>query len=213
MLRSGTMKELIKRIFDLIIVVVLITFLLPVYLFIFIALLIEQFLTKDFGPLIISEPRVSKGKTFQIYKLNMYREKARQNYIKKSPEYAKYKTWSYLQKEPSSIRWFGDIMRKTYMDELGQFFNILKGDISFVGPRPLPVGYELNAEPPRKILKAGLVGFAANKSKNEGDTISRLETDEEYLEIYQNSTAFQLLKVDLVVVLDGFRAVLKAKGH
>jgi undecaprenyl phosphate N,N'-diacetylbacillosamine 1-phosphate transferase len=184
-----------------------------VELLIFIFIFIEQLLTKDFGPFIISEPRISKDKVFKLYKLNMYKEYKRQKYIKNSPEYKNFKTWAYLQKDPSSIRYFGNIMKNTYMDELGQFINILKGDMSFVGPRPLPLGYDLNNEPPRRILKAGLVGFAANRVKNEGDTISKQKTDKEYLELYQNSSSFEILKVDLIVMLDGFRAVLKAKGY
>ena len=99
------------------------------------------------------------------------------------------------------------------MDELGQFFNILKGDMSFVGPRPLPVGYASNHEEPRRVLKAGLVGFATNRAKNEGDTITKQKTDKEYLEIYKNTSPLKIIKVDIIVVLDGFRAVLKAKGH
>ena len=207
------MKELIKRVFDIIIVLILIFLLLPIYFLIFSAIFIEQLLTKDFGAFIISEPRVSKGKVFKLYKLNMYKEYKRQEYINSSLEYKKFKTWSYLQKDPSSIRYFGNIMKNTYMDELGQFINILKGDMSFVGPRPLPLGYDLNNEAPRRFLKAGLVGFATNKAKNEGDTISKQKTDKEYLELYQNSSSFEILKVDLIVILDGFRAVLKAKGH
>jgi len=207
------MKELIKRIFDIVIVLVLITLLLPVYILIFIAIFMEQIITRDFGPFIVSEPRVSRGKIFKLYKLNMYKEYKRQEYLKNSFEYKKFQTWSYLQKDSSSIRYFGKIMKSTYMDELGQFFNILKGDMSFVGPRPLPVGYDLNNELPRKVLKAGLVGFATNRAKNEGDTISKQKTDEEYLEIYKNSSSIEILQVDLIVILDGFRAVLKAKGH
>ncbi|PHS59195.1 MAG: hypothetical protein COB17_01345 [Sulfurimonas sp.] len=208
-----TIKELIKRIFDIVIVLVLIIILLPVYLFIFTAIFIEQVITRDFGSFIISEPRISKGRVFKLYKLNMYKEYKRQEYFKNSAEYKKFKTWSYLQKDLSSIRYFGNIMRHTYMDELGQFFNILKGDMSFVGPRPLPDGYELNDKEPRRLLKAGLVGFASNRAKNEGDTLSKQKTDEEYLSIYQKSSSFEILKVDLLVIVDGFRAVLKAKGY
>ena len=212
-LKTNIYKNIIKRAFDLLIAFILITLLLPVYLIIFTAIFIEQILTNDFGPFIISEPRVSKGKVFKLYKLNMYREYKRQEYLNNSPDYEKFKTWSFLQKDPSSIRHFGKIMKNTYMDELGQFFNILKGDMSFVGPRPLPVGYELNNEAPRKTLKAGLVGFATNRAKNEGDTISKQKTDIEYLDIYQTASPFEVIKVDLIVILDGFRAVLKAKGH
>lgn len=207
------MKEICKRLVDLLLSIFLIIVLFPLYLSIFIVLFIEQLINRDFSPFIISEKRVSKKRVFNLYKLNMYRESYRQEYIKNSPEYKKYGTWSYLQKNPKAIRAFGDIMRKLYLDELGQFFNILKGDMSFVGPRPLPVGYELNDEEPRQLLKAGLVGFAANQSKNEGDTLVKQKTDAEYLELYKTTKGCKILKTDFLVIADGFRAVLKAKGH
>ena len=207
------MKKRCKRVFDFILSLTLIVLLFPLYLFIFLMILIEQIVTWDFGSFILSEKRVSKQKVFDLYKLNMYKEHKRQEYIKTSPMYKRYKTWSYLQQDSSAIRAFGKIMKQLYLDELGQFFNILKGDMSFVGPRPLPVGYELNDKEPRKILKAGLVGFAANKSKNEGDTIAKMSTDEEYLTLYKKAKGCEILKTDFIVVIDGLRAVFKAKGH
>jgi len=206
-------KDVCKRIFDTLLSLALLFLLSPIYILIFISLIVEQILTKDFGPLYISETRVSKGKKFSLYKLNMYRESKRKEFIKNSEMFAKYGSWSFLQKDETSLRLFGKVMKKFYLDELGQLFNILRGDMSFVGPRPLPVGYELNNQTPRLLLKAGLVGFATNKSKNEGDTVAKQSTDDEYLEAYNSSYGCNILKIDIVVVLDGLRAVIKAKGH
>jgi len=206
-------KDACKRIFDFFLALILTIVLSPIYIIIFTILLIEQLLTKDFGSLYIKEIRVSHGKKFCLYKLNMYKESARKEFIKNSDMYAKYGSWSFLQKDETSLRAFGKIMKKFYLDELGQMFNILRGDMTFVGPRPLPVGYALNDEEPRLNLKAGLVGFATNKSKNEGDTIVKQSTDEEYLETYNRIKGCDILKTDALVVYDGFRAVIKAKGH
>jgi len=207
------MRDICKRVFDLFFVLFLIITLSPLYLFIFFMLSIEMILYRQFKPLVISEIRASKGKAFRLYKLNMYKENFRQEYQKTSIEFQKFGTWSYLQKNPNAITFFGKIMKAMYLDELGQFFNILKGDMSFVGPRPLPINYELNQEPYRQVLKAGLTSFAANKSKNEGDTIVSKSSDGEYYNIYKNSKGCEILKTDIMVIIDGFRAVLKAKGH
>jgi len=206
-------KETCKRTFDILLSLILIFLLLPIYIFIFISLIIEQILTQDFGPLYISETRLSNGKKFNLYKLNMYIESKRKEFAKNSQMYAKYGTWSFLQKDGTSLRIFGKVMKKFYLDELGQIFNILRGDMTFVGPRPLPVDYKLNEQAPRLQLKAGLVGFATNKSKNEGDTIAKYSTDDEYLHTYNSANGCAILKTDIVVVLDGLRAVIKAKGH
>ena len=206
-------KDTCKRVFDTLLSLILLFLLSPIYIFIFIALIIEQILTQDFGSLYISEVRVSKGKKFNLFKLNMYRESKRKEFARNSKMFAKYGSWSFLQKNESALRFFGKIMKKFYLDELGQIFNILRGDMTFVGPRPLPVGYELNEHIPRLQLKAGLVGFATNKSKNEGDTVAKQSTDDEYLKTYNNANGCEILKTDMVVVLDGLRAVIKAKGH
>jgi len=206
-------KETCKRVFDILLSLILLFLLSPIYVFIFISLIIEQILTQDFGSLYISEVRISKGKKFNLYKLNMYRESRRQEFAKNSQMYAKYGSWSFLQKDETALHIFGRVMKKFYLDELGQIFNILRGDMTFVGPRPLPVGYKLNEQAPRLQLKAGLVGFATNKSKNEGDTIAKHSTDDEYLQTYNQSNRCAILKTDMIVVLDGLRAVIKAKGH
>ena len=206
-------KDICKRGFDTLLSLTLLFLLSPIYVLVFLSLIVEQILTKDFGSLYISEIRVSKGKKFNLYKLNMYRESKRQEFARNSQMFAKYGSWSFLQKDESSLRLFGKVMKKFYLDELGQLFNILRGDMSFVGPRPLPVGYELNTQAPRILLKAGLVGFATNKSKNEGDTVAKQSTDDEYLKTYNQSNGCKILKTDIIVVLDGLRAVIKAKGH
>lgn len=204
-------KESIKRKFDFLLGLFLFVLLLPIYSIIFLIIIIEQIIDCDFGPLLISELRVSKGKAFTMYKLNMYRENYRKPYIQ-SAQYNTAHTYAYLQKDPKSLRRFGKIMKKIYLDELGQLFNILKGDMSFVGPRPLPVGYPENDFLPRKNLKTGLVCFAANMAKNQGDTLVKKSTDDEYLDFFTNASEKEIIKTDFQVIIDGFRAMLKAKG-
>jgi lipopolysaccharide/colanic/teichoic acid biosynthesis glycosyltransferase len=202
-----------KRLFDILLSSLIIVVLSPVLILIFLSILIERVIRLDFGPFLIKEPRVSKGKTFGLYKINMYLEKHRKEYVKTSPDYKKHLSYSFMQHNKKASLVLGNIYRMVYFDELGQLFNILKGDMSFVGPRPLPVDYPQNKELPRKLLLTGLVCFAANKNKNEGDTIVKYNTDDEYLRVYQDSTALQLLKIDLMIIVDGFRAMLKAKGY
>lgn len=85
----------------------------------------------------------------------------------------------------------GRILRKTSLDELPQFFNILKGDMCFVGPRP-PVtyhpydGYQNYPEKAKKRfeMKPGITGLAQVKLRNSGTWDERIQIDIQYVEKY-----------------------------
>lgn len=127
-----------------------IIFLLPLFL---ILLLVSSF---DTGfPGIFTQKRVGRyGKLFVIYKFRTYHSKTSQK---------------------SSV---GNWMRKTKLDELPQLFNVLKGDMSFVGPRPdLPGYYDLLEGENRLILelKPGLTSEAGIKFRNEEKLLEEQE--------------------------------------
>ena len=164
---DNSSKNFAKRLFDLTIVSLSLLLISP---FLFLLLLLaglERLLFLDPGPLFILEPRVSKGAVFNMVKLNMYQERARRKYIDTSDEFKKYGTYAYLQMQNDKLTYVGRVMKKYYLDELGQLFNVMTGDMSLVGSRPLPVGFEENTHPSRKNLKAGIVGFTATRWKNE----------------------------------------------
>lgn len=200
-----------KRIFDLIFVSVLLLLISPFLFLLLLLAALERLLFFDPGPLFISEPRVSKGIVFNLIKLNMYQEKSRRKYIQISDGFKKYGTYAYLQMQTESFTYIGRIMKKYYLDELGQLFNVLSGDMSLVGPRPLPVGHEPNTLPPRQNLKAGIVGFTATRWKNE-QKVDPTEADLEYLEIYKNESILELLKVDIQIIIAALRAICKGRG-
>ncbi len=84
--------------------------------------------------------------------------------------------------------------------------------MSVVGPRPRLVKEAVSATPPHRLLKTGIFGFNANRWKTGGKTIARGSTDDEYLAVYRTKSALGLLRTDLLVVVDGFRAILHGKG-
>ena len=81
-----------KRAVDLLILFCFAPVWVPVSLVVLFGIVLEQLISGDFGPPIISEIRISKGKKFRLYKLNMYKESARKKYILESERYAKMKT-------------------------------------------------------------------------------------------------------------------------
>lgn len=137
---------IVKRLFDVLLSSLLIICLLPVFLII--ALIIR---VQDGGPAIFVQKRVGKnGKDFLFYK---FRSMPISTPNVESHEVSKIK-----------ITPFGQFIRRTNLDELPQFINVLKGDMSFIGPRP-PIPSQLDLIKMRNlngslIIKPGLTGWA-----------------------------------------------------
>jgi exopolysaccharide biosynthesis polyprenyl glycosylphosphotransferase len=109
-----------KRFIDVFISCLALLLLSPLYLFLAIGVKLSSS-----GPVIYSHERIGKnGKPFTIYKFRSMQKNAEKN----GPELS--------NKSDNRVTNFGKFMRKTRLDELPQFFNVLKGDMSIVGPRP-----------------------------------------------------------------------------
>ena len=115
------------------------------------------------------------------------------------------------EKDPSQINRVGKILRKFYLDELPQFFNILKGDISFVGPRPewVELAKVFEKEIPfyslRYIVRPGLTGWA---QLNFPASVSVEEAKEKFqydLYYIKNRSFF----LDLEIILKTIRLILR----
>ena len=104
---------------------------------------------------------------------------------------------------------FGKILRKTSIDELPELFNILKGDMAFIGPRPLLVKY-LDLYTPeqhkRHNVRPGMANLSAIKGRNSLGWVERLALDTWYAE----NLSF---KLDLSIFLQTIKVVLLRKGN
>ena len=152
----------LKRAFDVILVLVLLPFLLvPIVLLVLIATID----TKKYG--VFSQLRVGQhGKLFKIYKIRTLKEGVHR--------------LGHLDKSATP---FGKFLRQTKLDELPQLFNVLKGDMSFVGPRPDLQGFadELIGEDRIILLvKPGVTGPATIKYKDEEEVLERQKDPEHY---------------------------------
>lgn len=129
-----------KRIFDVVMSLVALIVLSPVFLVTAIAIWIE-----DRGPAIYVQKRVGQGeKVFSIYKFRSMRTDAEQIHEQMKKECGNDEV-SFKLKDDPRVTVVGKIIRKFNIDELPQLLNILLGDMSIVGPRPLPV-YEFEDE-------------------------------------------------------------------
>jgi len=111
---------------------------------------------------------------------------------------------------PDSVRLtkFGRMLRSTSLDELPELFNILRGDMSIVGPRPLLeryLPYYTDTEKLRHTVRPGLSGLAQINGRNNLDWDSRLGLDVEYV---QDITFF----LDLNIILKTFFKAIKREG-
>ncbi len=152
------------------------------------------------GPAIYSQERVGKdGKKFTIYKLRSMGVNAEQNGAQ----------WA--QKKDPRVTKVGAIIRKTRIDELPQIFNVLKGDMSIVGPRPeRPIfSIEFEKEIPgflhRLKVKPGITGYAQINGGYEVTPKEKWEADMYYI----NSRSILL---DLKIIIKTIKIVLTGEG-
>ncbi len=155
------------------------------------------------GPVLYRQERVGlKGKTFYLYKLRSMRSDAE----KDGPVWA--------MENDTRITRFGQFIRKTRIDELPQLFNVLKGDMSLVGPRPeRPVFVEqLNKVIPyyalRHYVKPGVTGWAQIRypyGASEEDALRKLEYDLYYVK-------YMSIQIDLWVIFQTIKTMLFLKG-
>ncbi len=100
---------------------------------------------------------------------------------------------------------FGKLLRATSLDELPEFFNILKGDMSFIGPRPLLVSYlpyYTETEALRHTVRPGLTGLAQVSGRNFLDWDRRLAKDVEYVKELSFQMDLKVLFLTVKVVFD-----------
>ena len=201
-------ETILKRFIDIIGSIVGIVCLIPLTIIIWIANLIM----KDNGPIFYTQERIGKnGKIFKMYKYRSMvvgADEKLKEYLEKNEEarkeYAEYKK---LKHDPRITK-IGAFLRKTSLDEFPQFINILKGEMSLVGPRPyLPrekedingfFNYIMSCKP-------GLTGYWQVNGRSDVTFTERLEFDMQYY--YKHN-----LKLDIKILKQTVEDVVKRKG-
>ena len=174
----------VKRLFDILIALIGRLFLLPVILIVKISYLLH----KDFDSIFFRQKRIGKnGKEFNLYKFRSMVPNADEvlKELLKDPKYKE--EWDLNQKfeHDPRITSMGNILRKTSLDELPQFTNILIGDMSLIGPRPLVPG-ELDSHNGNHELyesvRPGISGWWAANGRSATTYERRLELEYYYVQ-------------------------------
>lgn len=189
----------IKRIFDLSMAIIIGVITLPIMAIAAIIVKLESP-----GPIIYSQERVGEhNKEFRVHKFRSMRNDAEKDGAK----------WA--QKNDPRVTKFGNIMRKTRIDELPQLLNVIKGEMSFIGPRPERMVFikELEKQIPyynlRHMVKPGLTGWAQVMypyGASVEDARRKLEYDLYYIKHHS-------LYLDMVIMILTFKTVIFGKGR
>ena len=196
-----------KRVFDIVCALIGIIFMLPIALIV----KIMYMCTGDFKSIFYTHTRVGKfGKEFQLYKFRTMVPDAKERLeeMLKNPKYKK--EWDENQKFENDprITKAGKILRMTSLDELPQFINVLKNEMSLIGPRPLVPGELDKHDGNHRIyerVKPGITSWWASHGRSATSYEERLALEYYYVEN-------RSLLLDIKCIIATIVAVIKKTG-
>lgn len=196
---QSSVRLFVKRAFDLLASLVLAIVMLPIALLTALIIYCE-----DRGPIFYRQERV--GKDGRIYKVLKFRSMSNNAELAGQPQWA-------TKNDPRTTR-IGTIIRKLRIDEIPQIVNVIKGEMSFVGPRPERPYFveQLREQIPyydvRHSIKPGITGMAQVRypyGASVADAVQKLQYDLYYV---KNNSLF----LDILILIDTIQVVLLGKG-
>jgi len=179
--------RIIKPVLDILFATIGLVILSPLFLLISIAIKIDSR-----GPVFFKQERVGKdGRIFKVVKfrsMTLFTD-----------------TMNHLLKDKDRITGIGSILRKTSMDEIPQLFNIAKGEMSFIGPRPLLaryMPYYTERENRRHLILPGITGLAQVNGRNLLNWDDRLKIDIEYVENISIKKDLRILVLTVLKIIN-----------
>jgi len=204
----------IKRLTDIIVSGLLILCCLPVFFMIILVMSINMLLCPDDrGPIFFREKRISRGEPFYILKFRMVKQ-----YLAEQAHQTNTCIRDF-ENDLMQLTWTGrNLLKNRYLDELPQLFNIFKGDMSLVGPRPLVIplvedqvkkGITFRNQIIAGWTSIGQIqykGIIINKSCN------REDLDQQYVDFCLHHNQWRIWRFDMWVLFRTFRVLREGKG-
>ena len=194
--KNNIFYDILSRILDVLLSLIGLTIGIPLIVIFGVLVKLE-----DGGPIIYKQERLGKdGKLFNIYKVRSMRIDAEKFGVQ----------WA--QNNDSRVLKVGRFIRKTRIDEIPQLFNILKGDMSIVGPRPerpmftMQFNEEVDGFVNRLSVKPGLTGLAQVNGGYEMTPKEKLEWDIKYIENKDILIYLKIIIKTIKIILTGYGA-------
>ncbi len=210
-LDSALKPRMLKRIFDVVFSLFVLLLATPVLAAIWLVYKIEGLIIpENAGPVLFFYNAVSAGKIIRKFKIRIIKQRCI------DVELASKNDWHAFQNEwnPECRTITGRFVKKFYLDELPQFFSVLLGEMSVVGPRPLAVHHYnrdlAQGNVARKLLRGGILGLGhIRKGTNQmGDP----QFEYEYIDAQQNFGPIRAFWLDVWIIWRGLRLVVKGGG-
>lgn len=194
----------VKRVFDLVISTIGLIILSPIFLILAIIVKLDSK-----GPVFFAHTRYGKnGKKFKMYKFRTMYENAQDRINDFTPEQMKEWKENFKLQDDPRITKVGKFLRKTSLDELPQIVNIIKGDLSIIGPRPvIEEELEKYGENKEKFLSVtpGLTGYWQANGRSSTTYEQRMEMELYYIDHISP-------KLDFKIFFKTIESVIKKEG-
>ena len=198
------MYRIIKRILSILCSVISIIVLSPLFIIISLAVKISSK-----GSVFFIHERIGfQGKKFKLIKFRTMVDNAEDMIASFNPEQKKEWEENFKLKDDPRITKIGKFLRKTSLDELPQLINILKGDMSFVGPRPIvedELSWYGDNKEKRLSVKPGLTGWWAVNGRSDIPYPERCDLELYYVDHFS-------FGLDLKIIIKTFGAIIKKDG-
>ena len=198
-----------KRLLDVCCATLLLLVLTPVLVVVLVAMALDLLVVpRDRGSFLYRETRISRGRTFSLLKFRTLRNDVLRE-MRAAGSHARL-----YEADPANLTWSGRrVLKPWYLDELPQLINVLRGDISLVGPRPWPPEMvERQAAEGlayRNEVRAGLTGPA---QITKGSGLRFADLDLRYVENLRTLRGLALVRYDLGILWATVRVIVRGEG-
>jgi len=204
----------LKNIFDKVLALVLLIICAPILITIGVLIKISGFIWReDKGSIFYLEKRSSHGDIFKLIKFRLMKISVLESLMDEEGRIDRIK---HMEEDNNNLTHLGYWLKKWYLDELPQLINVLKNDISFVGPRPWPLNHycqELEQGIYRKkVIKNGLTGLVQINKGDYHNLEEEIAFDQEYICKVKKQSQLQNLFYDISIILKSIIVLLKGKG-